>query len=501
MKHTILIADDERIIREGIAARVAAEFEGTLTVLTATNGIDALEKIRAHNGMIDIVLADIVMPEMDGLTLIETCRNNEYPIECIILSSYDDFSYAQQAIRNRVCEYVLKPADDEQIFEVIRKVLQKIDTAEKTETMQRKSKEMMLVDFFTNPAPAVPLLELLQIKNEEYRLFCLPHTKKSLSATESSSVVETVSDYFWGSFVFYENDNLFVYSPVSNDITATKAESFLHSLKIPETTAVPLVAGSSSRPQNAKEEFEKIDGVCAVISYFTGRDLVYADSVSLVSYSQSQTIEQLSNSVLQSVTKLEASAAKEAVTSIIDECRKNRFEFNSVKHLFFSLYFSIVEQSKKLDAETISSFQPMTGIEQARSIEQLCAILEEGIDIAVKNNAKSSIHQYPKQVRKVIEYVEEHYADYELSLLQISTQAVFMNQDYLGKLFHKETGQKFSQYLLNLRIEKAKEFLRDVDLSINDIADKTGFAGNPSYFSRVFHKVTGLSPSEYRNSL
>ncbi len=101
-------------------------------------------------------------------------------------------------------------------------------------------------------------------------------------------------------------------------------------------------------------------------------------------------------------------------------------------------------------------------------------------------------------VQRVLEHVENHIGDEALSLNAIASEQLFMNVDYLGKLFKKETGQKFSTYLLERRMQLAVKYLRtEPHARIYEIAQRVGFGANTSYFSTVFKKVTGKSPSEY----
>ena len=105
-------------------------------------------------------------------------------------------------------------------------------------------------------------------------------------------------------------------------------------------------------------------------------------------------------------------------------------------------------------------------------------------------------------INKVVQYLYYHFNQNDLSLKWISEHVAFCNQDYLGKLFRKQTGASFSKYLLDLRIEKAKELIsRYPDKSLYSLAEECGFSADGQYFSSQFKKVTNLTPSEYRNKL
>lgn len=104
-----------------------------------------------------------------------------------------------------------------------------------------------------------------------------------------------------------------------------------------------------------------------------------------------------------------------------------------------------------------------------------------------------------KIVKNIIKYVQENLNDEQLSLKAIAGQVFYMNENYLSKLFIKETGEKFSHFLMRLRMEKAKEVIESSDDDrIYEVASKVGFGNNPQYFSQLFKKHTGYAPSEYK---
>ena len=124
------------------------------------------------------------------------------------------------------------------------------------------------------------------------------------------------------------------------------------------------------------------------------------------------------------------------------------------------------------------------------------------IQVGGKKKKKSSSFFSP-QIEQVIQYIEENIADDEITLKKISETQVFSNVDYLCRKFHQETGHKFNAYLNSLRISKAKDLMFNTmqNETIYSIADKVGFRNNPQYFSQVFKRATGMSPTEYQNKL
>lgn len=112
-----------------------------------------------------------------------------------------------------------------------------------------------------------------------------------------------------------------------------------------------------------------------------------------------------------------------------------------------------------------------------------------------KNNTK----QYSMVINQILDEIDKHISNPDLSLKWLAQEKIFMNKDYLGKQFKKETGQTFSEYLMHYRMNRAKELITQSNrLQICDVAEKIGFRNNPAYFSRAFKKFTGLTPLTYQ---
>ncbi|NLG83368.1 MAG: helix-turn-helix domain-containing protein, partial [Firmicutes bacterium] len=134
---------------------------------------------------------------------------------------------------------------------------------------------------------------------------------------------------------------------------------------------------------------------------------------------------------------------------------------------------------------------------KTREAVKICPSLRDSTTITLID--ASIVQNYNRIIRQVIQYVNENLSDSSLSLNYIASKILYLNPDYLGKLFKKECGIKFSDYLMKLRMEKAKQLLITAgDLKMYEVARRVGFGDNVAYFGQVFRKYTGLLPSEYR---
>lgn len=157
----------------------------------------------------------------------------------------------------------------------------------------------------------------------------------------------------------------------------------------------------------------------------------------------------------------------------------------------------LMEAAKK-DIYALNKVQMTEDIVEIDACEDMDALVPCAEKIMTRIFSAAPQHKYIDCVEKVLEYVEEHLSDSNLSLKWISENVLFMNADYVSKQFVRQTGSKFSSFLMELRIQQAKKLLLDKNLdSPYEVAEKVGFGNNPQYFSQIFKKYTKMSPSAY----
>ena len=154
--YRILLADDEEEVRKGIIRKIEWERLGFEVVGDAENGEDALEKIEQLRP--DVVMTDIRMPYMDGLALTARIRQKYPSMKVLIFSGYDDFEYAQQAIKLNVTEYILKPVNGEELTEILSRVRENLD-----EEIARRRDESLLRERYNNSLPVIRELFLNEL--------------------------------------------------------------------------------------------------------------------------------------------------------------------------------------------------------------------------------------------------------------------------------------------------------------------------------------------------
>ena len=138
------------------------------------------------------------------------------------------------------------------------------------------------------------------------------------------------------------------------------------------------------------------------------------------------------------------------------------------------------------------------------NLAEICSDVMEKLKeiLRLQNTQRAVTNAHSITIEKIITYLHDHLSDPDLTLKWIAENYLYMNVNHVSRCFVKETGQKFSGYLMNLRIEKAKEILQaNQDEKIQHVAELVGCGNNPYYFNKIFKKCTGISPSVYLKML
>lgn len=498
----MIIADDEQIIRESISSQIPWNSLGIEIVGCCKNGLEALETILDKYP--DIVMTDIRMPGFTGLELIEKIQQIDRNIQFIILSGYREFEFAQQALHLGVKHYLLKPLSERQIIEAvtetkkeclsqhsIRLILQ--TNREFRLKMERAYRKQLIYELFSpRTEPKQIILEyrkLLSLDDSGYVIcffsfleerFLLDFAQKWYRFLRENVGSQTID------LLYVKNTAAAV---IKNGIRREQVANFISCLHFPgESVSVSLQTESHptflpcaekllsklTRYQRILlvDEECRIQEICNYISFFLKLDEIACQ-----------------------MTAMAQENDQNSVSALLD---RTFSEINSI------------ELMHALGANLISNLVSRTGQKQATGFagmfddiyvetepDRIKEILSKGVltllfpDIGVEDES----------VKKIKAYVSGHLADQNLSLKWIAENRLYMNVDYLSRLFAAKTGEKFSSYLNRTRISRAKELLLRYDTDkIHTVAERVGCGNNPRYFSQVFKKYTGMTPSKYIES-
>lgn len=532
--YKVFLVEDEIVIREGIKNKIHWEEEGFKIVGDESDGELAYPMIIREQP--DILITDIKMPFMDGLELSKLLKKDMPQLKIIIISGYSDFGYAQKAIDIGVSEYLLKPITPGKLVTAVKNAAAVIEK-------ERKEKEIL-----------EQYQQLVYQKQGEKRksfFNALVSGKMSLSQIieqEEELGIDMVARAFCVLlFQFKGQEDMYEYS---NDIVQCETRMTQALIGFPDVKVFErgmdgwafILMGENELQINAiaKELCNLLIGICEDKAHYFGgmgrvvhrvRDLQqsYLDANSafslryfesrdqFLSYNDVRNIKaQIGNRINVSelnLEKLDRSLLEEFlkrgtihdvdefVDSYFDGFGYNIMSSGIFRHyIMMDGYSAIMKFLKimKYPKEKIdNSLKSMNSvIDHLSSFEDCCrfykSILKEAIDLRNKNSQK----RYVGLIEQAKEYIQLKFAMSDLSLDQVAS-TVNLSPNYFSSLFNQETGMTFIEYLTDIRMEKAKDYLRCSGRKIYEIGLLVGYLDS-HYFSYIFKKTQNCTPSEYR---
>lgn len=509
--YKLLIVDDERIIRETIATLIDWEAIGIEVIGAAENGYEAYDII--VDNCPDIVMTDIKMPGYSGVELIEKVRLINDTTQFVILSGYGEFEFAKIAMRQGVKHYLLKPCNESQIIETILEVIddlenQAIRPSKSSNIIEEKAilfhATMISIvnDYLYTVEPGHDLSKLYKSYEHIINFNRFSFTTIKIFSNNKHDVVDTISRFFESdksnnSSIVVNNTYCisdFGYLGSNNSgflffrhRKENQFENFLLDNLAKHSVTVELIQNFTDLKTFLDYSLPEIR-VNDIVYYSNGKNSVAINNLKNFIID----IQNHFNSLLTDTESFENSFANlhKTLSEISD--KKN------LKQIAISLLLSI-NSANNYSIINFNIAEFIIEISKATTKNEILSSLKNTVIAISHNNANKEFSN--RISSKIKTFVLENIADPRLSLRYIADHVLYMNEDYIGRRFRKETKMRFSHYLTITRVEEAKKILlTSEDATITDIASQVGFGNNPKYFSQIFKKTTGLSPSEFKDS-
>lgn len=436
----ILVVDDEHILRTRLKSVLEQSGLPLSAVFTAENALNAIECIEKEQPQ--IVITDIRMPIMSGLEL-ATHIHTHYPqIKVILVTGYSDFEYARTAIQNNVFEYLLKPIDSENLIAVILRAQKEIESAEKNERL--------------------------------FKVF-----KEHFSDNLQSARRQFVENLLFRSGVFQNADDLreaYGFNFKTYRLVSVCCRTAMDAAQLEsEYYCTHLVDEYMQEAQPGIITY--IFGNLVFMLWNVEKPDPYDDNEALLGFLRDLHAKARRNFLgMLSAGISQASSTLNNIQTLrhqISECLEYRSES-------YALSEEVAFMLSALNT------QPDTGIEYLRKwLAQMCTLVSE----AQKERSNSL-------VSAVCEYINTNYAQ-PIGLAETSRH-VGRNASYISRLIRECTGKSFTQILTDKRMQEAKKLLKETNLKVNEVAERTGYM-NVRYFTRIFKAAMNMSPSDYRS--
>ncbi len=493
--YTVLLVDDEPTILETLSSTICWQQFGVNTLLKALDGYQALEIMQ--NQKVDLLITDIEMPNLDGLTLLKKARAAFPEVHCILLTAYGEFQYAQIALQYGVENYLLKPINKTELEETIEKALNNIYAKRKNSHILFR--ENILLRWVTGTISSEELSERSEFLNLnlyllEYCILCVTAKHpRSLSAYCKICAERLSSSYEIYQFKNERNQYISIIGGskiIPNQLLSCYAEE---AARLEISSVIVLSLGNTVK--NADSLPESYQTACRLLK---SADISSPDMLVLT---EEQDQVQETDKLLQNISN---------IFPLQDEITIMKSFQDITTKLFLLAEANTVAYSYSLLAQTLCRYFAQEFPNQNAIQEQLLnrvRLLPTSPDRDTFITAVTELLKYShflfcyyfKQLSPIIQsaihFIHEHYAE-GISIQEFCLKSK-MSAPYLGYLFKKETGFFFHNYLLQYRICCSIPLLLDTDLKVSDIANKVGFS-NSGYYITCFKKQTGLSPIKYR---
>ena len=528
--YKVFLVEDEIVVREGI--RNSIHWDKTPYILTgeAADGELALSMIQEIKP--DILITDIRMPFMDGLTLSRIVKQNLPAIKIIILSGHDEFEYAREALSVGVDEYLLKPVSVQEMLGAMDLLAKKIDQ-EKRELLDIQDlkakikssadilRDKLLHDFVSGKIDSADFIE----KGKEFGLDLLGRSyiaavigiicpqKKEGQLYSARKIIESVMGQYGDSIWFSENKTRFVLlirETGENSEAKKNVYSIAEAIKyeIENSTDCKVAAGIGVPAGRLGETVNSFSTAEKILNYELSAGLTQISDSSLLPAGEGtfDPAGLLNINGDMFFTKLKYAPKKDIDTIVQEYLSMIGNNWGEAPMLVFFLFGEIIVSASKIaealggDLREIVPFSlKQDNIQKiisspekfAEAVRSLLAVLFEFRDT-------HTVGRYKSVIVKAREYIDSNFSSPEISLFSTAAY-VGISPNHLSTVFVQETGENFSGYLTRVRMDKAKFLLKNTAMKSVDIANETGI-NDPQYFSYIFKKNTGLSPREFRKN-
>lgn len=522
----ILIVDDEPFIRQGLKILINWEEYGYEIVGEAANGIEAIKELEKTH--IDLIIADIKMPEMNGIELIEYVREKKSTnIKFIVLSGYYEFEYAKKAIKCNVTDYILKPIQKDELIKVLKGFKEDYIKQKDNYAMQ-KTKDKVIYDRY--------LKEIIYGKNDSYSL---EYVKKYLNFSGGLRYIIIEINYYNDEFtkisddekrigqeIFYQSMVVWLgknYYNVVSDMNNYKDSydiGFIYDKRLAEEQGLSEQDYISKLQLNMKQiqnyEFyiyigQKVSSieelalsyksatVAKLFSEFSsGNNIAYYEEIMGKKELSHNIDKQYMDNLIHQIEENNEEEIIKCVEKIYTSFKECKIDLEIIKININYLLFNLINAARELDSEAdqqevmkyISSvsFEHMVSRGSAKHLENFSLEFSRYLNQLRQNTFQGILSHIDKEI-------SEHYME-KLSLKYLS-EKYYINSAYLGQVFKKQYNVSFKDYLNGYRIEKAADLLRRSDDKIYKIAEKVGY-NNTDYFINKFVQLKEKTPLQYR---
>lgn len=512
----LLIVDDEKLTREGLLNTIVWDELNIENVFLACDGIQGLEIVKKEHPQ--IVLTDVRMPRMDGIQMAEKIQQLSPETVVIFMSGYSDKEYLKSAIRLKAVDYVEKPISTEEVSNAVRKAIETVELLCRTRQSESYAKQekrgqlsLELIQNGKDRNHLYRMIEELELPVSEHSDFvtCIVHFFKPLIETGALSYPIMMQSFkqFAASYnvnILYARkyDNYLIIHFYGRDITYNnRVERCIKELK-----------------KRLEEEYDFFIAVGTKVNGIEKIHQSYNDAAFLL---QSEFFHEI-NSILTNSPVNKKAVLADNVTVQMNEafmmkdraaveklCQSIYSELECCHNLLASQakdvyykYFVILEnafiKNQLLQHENfVENTSIWEKISHCRTLSDLHTMFLKQIELFF--SMTEDTREENSTIFEIKKFIQKNISNETISIKDISSY-VHLSSSYICTFFKNETGITLNQYITECRLNIAKQMLEKTNYTVNEIASKVGYRDG-NYFGKAFKKITGLSPTEYREKI
>lgn len=520
--YNILLTDDEQIVIDSIKFILDKNFAGQVEVSTALSGTEALDIASKQN--IDIIFMDINMPGLNGLETISLIKKLRPNSVIIILSAFDTFQYAQEAMNLGAFKYITKPVNRNIIIQTIRSAMNCVDAnrgqKENDEVLQKKlnfASPLIESDFiyaciynYTSSQELSSYLDYFNLAGYPLIFCCfefpdITPENQLLKYQKFRNIIKQNQKCITSTFMMNRIAVLFPIVATGSDSNASEENitqcisELFENLK--KEAGNGLRAGVSSICSDVLMLSHSYnEAVIALNKTATQGGLLFTGRTSISQPEPASNSLSFKNQLLTRFKAADSKGVKELFELYSAQLTSNESDLNKIKNAFFELIVTarniaceiVPELSNQSFSDSFSIMLTQSDIPMLKEFVLKNLLEYLSIISEIKTAKENPI------VTKVCSYINENIEqDITLELMAEYTK---VSSFYLSKLFKEEKGITFINYLNEARLEKAKDLLKNSSYSIKEITAAIGY-NDQNYFSRIFRNKFGVTPTEFRSSI
>ncbi|WP_117170085.1 response regulator transcription factor [Paraliobacillus sediminis] len=508
MTFKVLIVDDEPIICRGLTQTIPWENHDVEVIGVAHDGQDAINKIKA-NDQIDIVITDVRMPNKDGLQLAAHLADNYPAIKVIMISGYDEFSYAKQAIHLGVKEYLVKPVDIDELLQVVGKVIKEIKEVQLESTQFHYSAFMNAVyhQVFYDPGEVAVEFETLQ--NE--RVYPFISIMKNYIDVSKHMQHEELNDFKlkWKR----EIDNRLAtdqFTSVSIYISVNILLTCILEDKnnLTPTELLPIAKDNASKQFIFNKTSIKLKNLYKTTNQLTEElktlSIGEAEIITRSEIDEEAATKRLfpvdmQDSLIHAIVRFDRTQITEYTNQLFRYLKINHFLFEESVSVCSDVIKKVIETLQNLKQREKSTtyyyFNQSMDTLLTDSYQTLQKLFENDIEKIICAYKLTDIDDKDWLITRAIDYIQSYYKS-EIKAHEVAN-VINISPNYFSSLFKQKTGRNFNEYVNHMRVEEAKTLLAQTPFKVSEIAEQVGFH-EYKYFVEVFKKFSGMTPTTYR---